>query len=166
MRVETSSLTARTVKAASTRPIDVLPSQPLRHWPPSRLGCCYAMVDHIVRYRAFGTPGGDQQDQWVVPFLINHLVHSLDLQAAIDTPNWHTTHVPSSFYPRQTEPGTVKAESRLGESTIAALRSRGHSVDATGPWSLGRLGAASFQEDGILMAAANPRGMQGYAAGR
>lgn len=117
-------------------------------------------------YLAFGTPGGDQQDQWVVPFLVNHLVHGLDLQAAIDAPSWHTTHFPSSFYPRQAEPATVKVESRLGGATIGALRSRGHVVDVGGPWSLGRLSAAGFRADGMLMAAANPRGMQGYAVGR
>lgn len=115
---------------------------------------------------AFGTPGGDQQDQWVVPFLVNHLVHGMDLQAAIDAPTWHTTHFPSSFYPREAEPATVKVESRLGDATIGALRSRGHVVDVAGPWSLGRLSAAGFREDGMLVAAANPRGMQGYAVGR
>lgn len=115
---------------------------------------------------AFGTPGGDQQDQWVVPFLVNHLVHGLDLQASIDAPTWHTTHFPSSFYPRQAEPAGVKVESRLGEATISALRSRGHVVDVGGPWSLGRISAAGFRGDGMLLAAANPRGMQGYAVGR
>ncbi|MDD9207987.1 gamma-glutamyltransferase family protein, partial [Georgenia sp. 10Sc9-8] len=85
-------------------------------------------------YLAFGTPGGDQQDQWVVPFLINHLVHGMDLQAAIDAPTWHTTHFPSSFYPRQAEPAGVHVESRIGEGTVVELRRRGHDVHVTGPW--------------------------------
>jgi gamma-glutamyltranspeptidase / glutathione hydrolase len=34
------------------------------------------------------------------------------------------------------------------------------------PWSLGRLSAVAREADGTLRAAANPRGMQGYAVGR
>ncbi|WP_147915398.1 gamma-glutamyltransferase family protein [Ruania zhangjianzhongii] len=117
-------------------------------------------------YLAFGTPGGDQQDQWVVPFLINHLVHGMDLQAAIDAPNWHSTHWPSSFAPRMAEPGGLRAEDRLGPAVLDDLAGRGHRVSASGPWSLGRISAAGIRSDGILMAAANPRGMQGYAVGR
>jgi gamma-glutamyltranspeptidase/glutathione hydrolase len=58
-------------------------------------------------------------------------------------------------------------ESRLGEDAIAELRRRGHDVTVSGPWTLGRLSAVSRDpETGILRAAANPRGMQGYAVGR
>jgi gamma-glutamyltranspeptidase/glutathione hydrolase len=35
-----------------------------------------------------------------------------------------------------------------------------------GEWTLGRVSAAGREADGLLKAAANPRGMQGYAAGR
>ncbi len=114
---------------------------------------------------AFGTPGGDQQDQWTVPFLLHHL-GGADLQASIDAPSWHTTHVPSSFAPRVAEPLGVRAEERLGEQVIDELRRRGHEVTVTGPWSLGRISAAGTRADGLVHAAANPRGMQGYAAGR
>ena len=48
---------------------------------------------------------------------------------------------------------------------IAQLRDRGHDVVVAGDWSLGRVSAAA-REDGLLKAAANPRGMQGYAVGR
>ncbi|TDE94791.1 gamma-glutamyltransferase family protein [Occultella glacieicola] len=117
-------------------------------------------------YLAFGTPGGDQQDQWTVPFLINHLVFGMDLQAAIDAPTWHTTHGPSSFAPRVAEPFGVRAESRLGAGVLADLRRRGHQLTEADPWSLGRVSAAGIRPDGLLVAAANPRGMQGYAVGR
>jgi gamma-glutamyltranspeptidase/glutathione hydrolase len=116
---------------------------------------------------AFGTPGGDQQEQWQLCFWLAHTVGGLDLQAAIDAPAWHTTSFPSSFYPRETVPGEVVVESRLGEDVIAELRRRGHRVTVAGGWSLGRMSAVSRDpETGILRAAANPRGMQGYAAGR
>ncbi|MCV2491192.1 gamma-glutamyltransferase family protein [Geodermatophilus sp. YIM 151500] len=120
-----------------------------------------------VPVMAFGTPGGDQQEQWQLCFWLAHTVRGLDLQASIDAPAWHTTSFPSSFYPRQTTPGEVVVESRIGEDVIAELRRRGHTVTVSGPWSLGRLSAVSRDpETGVLRAAANPRGMQGYAAGR
>ena len=115
---------------------------------------------------AFGTPGGDQQDQWTVPFLLRHLLGGLDLQAAIDAPTWHSSHVPGSFYPRDHDPLGLVAESRLDADVLAALAARGHAVQDAGPWSLGRLSAAGVRADGMLVAAANPRGMQGYAVGR
>ena len=117
-------------------------------------------------YMAFGTPGGDQQDQWSLVFLLSHLHHGMNLQEAIDAPTFHTTHFPSSFYPRQADPGHIEVESRMGEDTMRELRRRGHDVGVADPWSLGRLCAVSRTPDGVLRAGANARGMQGYAAGR
>ena len=89
-----------------------------------------------------------------------------DLQAAIDAPSFHTDHFPSSFHPRQVEPRSLALESRWGGVVADELRHRGHDVRVTDPWSLGRVSAVSRGADGILRAGANPRGMQGYAAGR
>jgi len=119
-------------------------------------------ADEVI---ACGTPGGDQQDQWQVPFLLGHLLHGMDLQQAIDAPTWHTTHLVSSFDPRVVG-DELKVESRLGEDVVAGLRARGHRTHDAGPWALGRLSAVSWRMDGTLRAAANPRGMQGYAVGR
>jgi gamma-glutamyltranspeptidase/glutathione hydrolase len=116
-------------------------------------------------YLAFGTPGGDQQDQWTLAFFLNHAVYGMNLQEAIDAPAFHTDHFPSSFYPRQSRPGSLAIESRAGDQVIAGLRDRGHDVDVRPPWSLGRISAVA-SSGGFLYAAANPRGMQGYAAGR
>jgi gamma-glutamyltranspeptidase/glutathione hydrolase len=114
---------------------------------------------------SFGTPGGDQQDQWQLIFFLNHAVHGMNLQAAIDDPTWHTTAFASSFYPRQT--GTqLLIESRLA-AEAEELRAKGHDVDVVDPWSLGRMSSVSRDtESGLLRAAANPRGQQGYAVGR
>ena len=79
---------------------------------------------------------------------------------------FHSNHFPSSFYPRAAFPGQVEIESRAPASLVASLRERGHDVVVTDEWSLGRLSAISRGPDGVLRAAANPRGMQGYAAGR
>ena len=116
-------------------------------------------------YMAFGTPGGDQQDQWQTSFFLRHVHHGLNLQEAIDAPSWHSEHFPSSFYPRAATPGKLVLEGRFPKTTVDELRRRGHLVEVGGDWSEGRLCAVS-QEDGILKAAANPRGMQGYAVGR
>lgn len=116
---------------------------------------------------ACGSPGGDQQDQWQLLFLLRTLVQGQGLQEAIDAPAWHTTSFPGSFYPRETEPGVVIVEDRLGSDTIADLERRGHRVRVSDPWSLGRLCAVTRDpESGVLRAGANPRGMQGYAVGR
>ena len=116
---------------------------------------------------AFGTPGGDQQDQWQLVFFLGHVLGGLNLQEAIDAPTWHTTAFPSSFYPRTTFPGQIVVESRIGRRAIRALEARGHEVVVSDPWSLARISAVSRdQRTGLLRAGANPRGMQGYAVGR
>ncbi|MER5429416.1 gamma-glutamyltransferase [Streptomyces sp. NPDC002588] len=121
---------------------------------------------------AFGTPGGDQQDQWQLHFFLAVALHArvrggLDLQGAIDAPNWHNDSFPGSFYPRGMRPGSVTVESRMPTEVVEGLRRRGHDVTVGGPWSEGRLCAVARDPGtGILSAAANPRGMQGYAVGR
>ncbi|MEU7043486.1 gamma-glutamyltransferase [Streptomyces varsoviensis] len=121
---------------------------------------------------AFGTPGGDQQDQWQVHFFLavalrERVRGGLDLQGAIDAPNWHQDSFPSSFYPRVMVPGSVTVEARIGDEVIEELRRRGHQVSVGQPWSEGRLCAvARDPRTGVVSAAANPRGMQGYAVGR
>jgi len=114
---------------------------------------------------AFGTPGGDQQDEWSLVFFLTLAHFGVDLQEAIDAPMFHTEHFPSSFYPRQPRPRVLQLESRFGEDVSTELVRRGHLVEPQGPWTLGRLSAAGT--DGtVLRAAANPRNMQGYAVGR
>jgi gamma-glutamyltranspeptidase/glutathione hydrolase len=117
-------------------------------------------------YLAFGTPGGDQQDQWSLVFFLNHVHFGRDLQASIDAPMFHTEHFPSSFFPRKAQPGSLFVESRFETLVLDQLRQRGHDVRIEGPWSLGRVSAAGRDSAGVLKAGANPRGMQGYAVGR
>ena len=116
-------------------------------------------------YLAYGTPGGDQQDQWQTIFLLRHLVGGMNLQEAIDAPSFHTEHFPESFFPRKANPGKLVLESRFEETIIRELEERGHRVQVGDDWSEGRMCAVS-QKDGLFKAAANPRGMQGYAVGR
>lgn len=121
-------------------------------------------------YMVFGTPGGDQQDQWSVGFFLRHAVHGMNLQEAIDAPAWHVKHGPGSFWPRQTRLNTLALESRFGTEVLDQLHAMGHDVQSGDAWSEGRMSACSRERDSqgrlVLRAAANPRGMQGYAVGR
>ncbi|MFA1673897.1 gamma-glutamyltransferase family protein [Rhizobium mongolense] len=115
---------------------------------------------------AFGTPGGDQQEQWQLSFFMRYVHHKMNLQAAIDQPLFHTSHFPGSFYPRTREPGSLMAEANFGTEVLDALRRKGHNLTVADPWTIGRLTAARRDADGLMRAAATPRLMQAYAVGR
>jgi len=118
-------------------------------------------------YMACGTPGGDQQDQWQLQFLLRHLSAGQSLQEAIDAPMWNTASLPASFYPRDMEPAVLVMEDRVDENAVEELQGKGHRVRFSGPWTLGRMCAVTRDpHTGVLSAGANPRGMQGYACGR
>ena len=116
-------------------------------------------------YMVFGTPGGDQQDQWSLHMFLQHVHFGQNLQEAIEAPEFHSNHFPSSFYPRLVNPASLAMEGRFAPDTIDELKARGHAVTVEGDWDIGRTTAASL--DGPLRkAAASPRIMQGYAIGR
>ena len=118
-------------------------------------------------YMAFGTPGGDAQDQWTFNFFIAHAGFGLDIQSAIDAPNFSIQHFPGSFYPHESEPGRLTIEDRVPESVVEELRARGHDVRVAGPWTEGRVCAVARNAgDGVVLAGANARGAQAYAVGR
>ena len=94
-------------------------------------------------YLAWGSPGGDQQDQWTTQFFLRHVHANLNLQEAIDAPAWHSEHFPISFWPRTARPGVLVVENRVPKATIDTLKSRGHIVEIGPDWSEGRLTAAS-----------------------
>jgi gamma-glutamyltranspeptidase/glutathione hydrolase len=114
---------------------------------------------------AFGTPGGDFQDQWTLHFFLNVIHGKQNLQRAIDEPAFHSIHMPNSFYPRDTHLGQMLMEGRFAPEVVAELRRRGHGITLVDDWSLGSVSAVA-REDGWFKAAANARGAQGYAAGR
>jgi len=132
--------------------------------PRTTLSPSMAQTDGVQL--AFGTPGGDQQDQWQLILLLRLIHGDLNLQEGIDAPLFHTAHFQSSFYPRATRPGHLMVEPNLGAENIADLERRGHNVEVADPWTVGRLTAASRSDTGLLKAAATPRLMQAYAVGR
>ncbi|MGL4243559.1 MAG: gamma-glutamyltransferase family protein, partial [Beijerinckiaceae bacterium] len=114
----------------------------------------------------FGTPGGDQQEQWQMALFLRRAHHGLNLQEAIDLPMFHTAHGQSSFWPREAKPGHLAVEENIGAAAIKDLAARGHDIEKAGAWTVGRVTAAEKGKDGVLRAAATPRLMQAYAIGR
>jgi len=116
-------------------------------------------------YLAIGTPGGDQQEQWILTVFLRHVHHRMALQQSIDAPMFQTKNMVESFHPRAFQPGKVIMEERFPAATRAELEKRGHKVTVEGPWALGRICAVG-RWGGFLRAAATPRLMQAYAVGR
>ncbi|HET6237266.1 MAG TPA: gamma-glutamyltransferase [Acetobacteraceae bacterium] len=117
-------------------------------------------------WMAFGTPGGEQQDQWALIYFLRMVHHGMTIQQAIEAPSFHTEHWPSSFWPRAARPGKMVLEGRFDDAVERDLAARGHLVSKGEDWSEGRLSGARLEPDGQVFAGANPRGMQGYAVGR
>jgi gamma-glutamyltranspeptidase/glutathione hydrolase len=117
-------------------------------------------------FMALGTPGADQQDQWSLQFFVNCVDFNMNMQAAVDAPTFHTSHFPASFHPHSAQPGTMHVESRIPESTIAALRGKGHTVEVGGEWSHGRVLGIRFDAGGrVISGVATARLDTGYAMG-
>jgi gamma-glutamyltranspeptidase / glutathione hydrolase len=115
---------------------------------------------------AFGTPGGDQQDQWTLAFFLNQVDFGMGPQEAAEALTFHTEHVPTSFTPRQARPLALLVEEGLSEDTLAELRRRGHEVDVVAARTLGKVCATGPDAEGGVFAAASQRGEQAYAVAR
>ncbi|TDC76231.1 gamma-glutamyltransferase [Actinomadura sp. 7K507] len=116
---------------------------------------------------ALGSPGGDQQEQWQLVYLVRTLAGGFGSQQAIEAPMFHTTGFPGSFWPRSWEPGGLVIEDRVGQAVLTDLQAMGHAVRRAGDWALGRLSSVHLDRtEGRIVGAANPRGAQGYAVGR
>jgi gamma-glutamyltranspeptidase/glutathione hydrolase len=115
-------------------------------------------------YMVFGTPGGDQQDQWTLQFFLNVIDFGMDLQDAIDAPSFHTNHFPSSFYPRRPSPGEIVVEARVPAAVRDDLAARGHVVRTVAGWSLNFTTAVAYHGGrGVIEGGASSRGERNYA---
>ena len=117
-------------------------------------------------YLAFGTPGGDQQDQWALHAFLRHVHYGMNLQEAVDAPSFHTAHFPSSFYPRESRPGNLEIEIGFPKATLRELKRRGHQLALADVWGHYNSIIMASRADGIVRAGASPRRMQAYAMGR
>jgi gamma-glutamyltranspeptidase/glutathione hydrolase len=88
-------------------------------------------------YLAWGSPGGDQQDQWIPQFFLRHVHAGMNLQEAIDAPAWHTEHFPSSFWPRTSRPGVVVVGSCAGAATSSKSGTHGRRAASRPPRGMG-----------------------------
>lgn len=117
-------------------------------------------------FMVFGTPGGDQQDQWTLQFFLNCVDFGMDMQTAVDAPTFHSSHFPASFYPHSAEPGMLNLEGGFPESTLSALRVKGHNVVLDAEWSHGRvLGIRYDADSGVIFGVSTARLETGYAMG-
>lgn len=109
-------------------------------------------------WMAFGTMGGDQQDQWTLQFFLNRAVFGMGVSEAIEAPKVCSDHFPGTFHPHEAYPGRLRVESRIPEETRRSLEALGHQVVVEPPWSLGFICAVSREHDGLWVAGADPRG--------
>lgn len=115
-------------------------------------------------YMVFGTPGGDSQDQWTLQFFLNVVEFGMDLQEALDAPTAHSTHFPSSFYPRDAYPARLEAEDRIDATVLRGLQARGHDVVVNDGWSHGKcMGIRRDPARSVIAGGVSPRGQIGYA---
>jgi gamma-glutamyltranspeptidase/glutathione hydrolase len=117
-------------------------------------------------WMVFGTPGGDQQDQWTLQFFLNYVDFGMNLQEAIDRPTFHSIHCPSSFYPHDAVAGGLVLEGRIPERVRRELVARGHKVGVAGLWAHGKVMAVRLDsKNGVLAGAVSPRSQIGYVMG-
>ncbi|HKV53651.1 MAG TPA: gamma-glutamyltransferase family protein [Candidatus Binataceae bacterium] len=110
-------------------------------------------------FLSFGTPGGDQQDQWTLQFFLNLVDFGMDVQEAIEAPRFSTAHFPSTFYPHNVQPGVLRMEERIGQRVADELAARGHKVQVRPPWCEGHvLGIRFDPRRRLLEGGADPRG--------
>ncbi|MCY4595652.1 MAG: gamma-glutamyltransferase family protein [Bryobacterales bacterium] len=115
-------------------------------------------------FMAWGTPGGDAQDQVNLQFLLNVLEFDMDIQSALDAPLIQILDFPPSFFPREVHPGVMRVETRMDPETVEGLKALGHRVQPSGPWSIGDATAVMVDlERGVLYGAAGPRRDKSYA---
>ncbi|HUZ39567.1 MAG TPA: gamma-glutamyltransferase family protein [Streptosporangiaceae bacterium] len=118
-------------------------------------------------FLAFGTPGGDQQDQWTLQAFLAVAEFGLDLQAATEVPAFHIDHFPQSFAPRTSRPGVVVIERSFPAPVLTDLEDRGHRLDVVPEGTLGKVCAAGVDAaTGFVRTGTGPRGRQAYAVCR
>jgi gamma-glutamyltranspeptidase/glutathione hydrolase len=111
---------------------------------------------------AFGSMGGDQQDQWQLQFLLNMKIFGMPANKAIEAAKFSSEHFPGFFAPHSFFRNRLRVEPRVGASAIDGLRALGHEVDIGADWSEGYLLAALHDPvERTFEAAYDPRGAKG-----
>lgn len=109
-------------------------------------------------WMAFGTPGGDMQDQWTLQYFLNVVEFGMNMQDAVDAPSFHTTHLVNSFYPHDAGDGTIFIEDGVCKETLFALQEKGHKIHLDPADSHGEVCAVCMDSDiSMLQGAASPK---------
>jgi gamma-glutamyltranspeptidase/glutathione hydrolase len=109
-------------------------------------------------WMAFGSMGGDMQDQWQLQFFLNRVVFGMTIQEAIEAPKFSSEHFPGFFAPHDFIKNRVRIEPRVAPAVRDELTRRGHDLEIAGDWTEGYLLAAERHENGLLEAGCDPRG--------
>ncbi|MBK8958689.1 MAG: gamma-glutamyltransferase [Proteobacteria bacterium] len=112
------------------------------------------------RVMAYGTMGGEGQPQTQAAVFTRHVMHGMDLQAAIDAPRWLLGRTWGA------DSTTLKLEGRFDAELGAALAAAGHAVEMLPDYSaqMGHAGAIVHGPDGMLAGASDPRSDGAVAA--
>lgn len=117
-------------------------------------------------YLVLGTPGGDQQDQWQLQVLLNIIHFDMDLQQAIDAPNFEIGFMPSSFYPREVEK-LIRVEGRVPSNILKQLSEYEHNIKVEKQWSQNAITAIMYNaKKRLIQGGASSRRESMYAMGR
>jgi len=109
-------------------------------------------------YMAFGTAGGDCQDQWTLQFFLNYVDFGMNLQEALDGLEFQSDHFPSSFYPRGCAPGTMQIDDRTPADVIEELKRRGHKIGGVHAFATKVMGIRYDKENGVILGGARSTG--------
>lgn len=108
---------------------------------------------------AYGSMGGDQQDQWMLQFVLNVVDFGMTLQEAIEAPKFSSEHFPGFFAPHDFIPNRLRIEETVGRAVLDDLAARGHDLEVSPPWTEGYLLAvAQHHETGLVEAGCDIRG--------
>jgi hypothetical protein len=116
--------------------------------PRTTLSPSMVLRDDGRPWMSFGTPGGEQQDQWQPIMLARMVDHRFTIQQAIDLPAFHSEHWISSFWPRGAKPGKLVLEGRFAPAVLADCKRAGHRAEMGGEWSEGRSPARGGKRTG------------------
>ena len=116
---------------------------------------------------ALGGHGGDHIPQGMVQVLLNIVEFGLNPQEAVEEPRFYSYNFPSSNSPSVYHPGMLRAEGRIPQEVLSALRRRGHTVEQYPDWWEGSALYGAITRDqhtGVLQGGADPR-CEAYALG-
>jgi len=110
-------------------------------------------------FMAFGTPGGDVQQQAMLQVLLNVTAFGMLPQQAVEAPRVAARSFPDSFWPHANSPGRLDVEARIAPQTRRALADLGHVISdwPDYDWRAGAVCVSMVGKDGVRLGGADPR---------